>query len=898
MKFEQIPPKYRPVPFWSWNEKLSTEETARQVKMMADAGIGGYFMHARGGLQTTYMSGEWFDNVKAALETGKECNMYSWAYDENGWPSGWGNGVVNGLGEAYQQKFLRMGDVEPEHNSICKCGKYWFWYEVNPYYVDVLDKKVAEKFIEVAYEPYYDRFGTDFQGFFTDEPQISRNGIPWSAVFENEYRMRYEEDILSHLDELFLPVGEYKETRVKFWRMVTELFSENFIRPLYEWCEKRGLKLTGHMLCEESLLSQLTTNGACMPCYEYFHIPGMDWLGRDIRDCLTPMQVSSVCEQLGKKQVISETFAMCGHNVSLAELKGIYEWQMVHGINLLCPHLEGYSIRGMRKRDYPPAMYYQQPWWKEYHRFSDAMARIGMILSEGKKKVEVLVLHPMTTAWSLYDNGKNEGLDELNNRLLDIMKTLEKKHIGYHLGDELIMKRHGSIKNGKLVIGEQEYDKIIDPGCDILLPETHLLLQEWMSQGGRFVTPEELEPEAVTDNEDLLYTKRFFDHYQVHYFVNSSKDRKHARVYIKGKQLDSYSGKLLPFYGEYEFEPWGSLMLIEDGSEEIQIEPERQDFVRLEGEWQVVKPVQNILTLDKCDYYFDGELQEKNGYVLNICERANVLAREVEILQNFYVPINAIPEILWLVCETPELFRIQVNGTEVEKKEEGWVIDKSFRKINITEYLKVGENIISFTCRFKQDQVVYDCLKKAEYFETEKNRLAYDMEIEAVYLMGDFSVKTDGMWEQIEKNAVRYSGDFVLDIPEKKIVLRNMEQQGYPFFCGTLCLEGEIDIQGENPVLVLDSKGISTVAVEINEKEKVLMTENQLPLKEFGVKGRTKVKLSVTNNLRNMLGPHHLADGESYSVSPASFYKETCIWNCNDRKEWMEGYCFAEFSIE
>ena len=77
----------------------------------------------------------------------------------------------------------------------------------------------------------------------------------------------------------------------------------------------------------------------------------MDWLGRDIVDCLTPMQVSSVCDQMGRKQILSETFALCGHNVSFAELKGIYEWQMAHGINLLCQHLEGYSIRGIRKRD-------------------------------------------------------------------------------------------------------------------------------------------------------------------------------------------------------------------------------------------------------------------------------------------------------------------------------------------------------------------------------------------------------------------------------------------------------------------------------------------------------------------------------------------------------------------
>ena len=106
MDFKFIDKKYRPIPFWSWNEKLDTEETKRQVALMDEAGVGGYFMHARGGLLTDYMGEEWFDNVKAAIEEGDKRGMHSWAYDENGWPSGFGGGKVNGLGLDYQQKNL------------------------------------------------------------------------------------------------------------------------------------------------------------------------------------------------------------------------------------------------------------------------------------------------------------------------------------------------------------------------------------------------------------------------------------------------------------------------------------------------------------------------------------------------------------------------------------------------------------------------------------------------------------------------------------------------------------------------------------------------------------------------------------------------------------------------
>lgn len=896
MNFKEVSKKYRPIPFWSWNEKLDTAETANQVKMMNDAGIGGYFMHARGGLQTEYMGDEWFENVKTAIDEGNKLGMHPWAYDENGWPSGFGNGVVNGLGVKYQQKYLIISDAEPTENVVCKSGEHWFSFGINPFYVDVLDKNVIAKFIEVAYEPYYEKFGNSFDGFFTDEPQISRKSIPWSFVFESEYKNRYGENITEHLEELFLEVGDFKNTRIKFWKMVTELFSESFLKQIYEWCVCNGLKFTGHMLAEESIMSQLVRNGACMPQYEYFHIPGMDWLGRNIFDCLTPMQVSSVAQQLGKKQVLSETFAMCGHNVSLAELKGIYEWQMVHGINLLCQHLEGYSIRGMRKRDYPPAMYYQQPWWSEYNKFNDAMSRVGMILSEGTVKTNVLLINPTTTAWTMYDDDKNIGIEELDKKLLSVMKTLEQKHVMYHLGDEIIMERHAYVKDGKIVIGQQEYTKVITSCCETVFENTQKLLDEFVSQGGQIVTADEIEVNAVTDNAEITYTKRTFDDYTAHYFVNTSADRKCANVSVNGKMLDIYTGELMPFTGNHEFEGWGSLMVIEDGSENVTQDNQSQNIVKLNGNFKITKPIQNMLTLDKCDYYFDGELVEKDGYVLNICERANELEKQVQIHQDYHVNVEYIPNKIELICETPEIFEITVNGSRVEKSVNGWVIDKSFKKIDITQYLKIGENTISFDCDFKQSNNVYECLKKAAVFESEKNKLVYDIEIEPIYLLGEFSLKTDGEWEELDKTAASYNGEFVIAEPKTELNLHHIEKQGYPFFCGKLELDGDIDI-AENDMLEFDMQGISTITVEIGNVKKTLLTDNRISLSEFNVTGKTRINITATNNLRNFLGPHHLQEGESYTVSPASFYKEPCVWNGYRKQAWSEAYCFCEMSI-
>ena len=72
MLYQQVSKKYRPIPFWSWNEKLEESETRRQIGQMDEAGIGGYFMHARGGLKTEYLGEKWFQCVDACAKRAKE----------------------------------------------------------------------------------------------------------------------------------------------------------------------------------------------------------------------------------------------------------------------------------------------------------------------------------------------------------------------------------------------------------------------------------------------------------------------------------------------------------------------------------------------------------------------------------------------------------------------------------------------------------------------------------------------------------------------------------------------------------------------------------------------------------------------------------------------------------
>ena len=91
---KQTEKTYRCIPFWSWNDELDPEGLVKQVEWMLENGVGGFFMHARGGLKTEYLGEKWFECIEACSKKAEELGMQAYAYDENGWPSGFVGGKL------------------------------------------------------------------------------------------------------------------------------------------------------------------------------------------------------------------------------------------------------------------------------------------------------------------------------------------------------------------------------------------------------------------------------------------------------------------------------------------------------------------------------------------------------------------------------------------------------------------------------------------------------------------------------------------------------------------------------------------------------------------------------------------------------------------------------------
>ena len=955
MNMKEIPVEFRPVPFWSWNDRLDISELRRQIREMHEAGIGGFFMHARSGLRTKYFSPEWFDAVRACIDEAGKLGMDPWLYDENGWPSGFGNGEVNGLGEKYQQKYLRMTLGTPPHNPICSAGGMNFYYDINPYYVGTLDAAVTSEFIRRVYQVYRDTLSSEHwrqvKGFFTDEPQISRNGIPWSHTLPEEYYRTYGRDLLAELPGLFTEISGFRAIRIRFWTLVTRLFRDHFLKLIHDWCDANGVLLTGHHVLEETYLSQLVSNGAVMPQYQYYHIPGVDWLGRDMPSAVALIQLLSAAAQTGKKRLLVETFACCGWNVSFQDMKWLYQLQMVRGINFLCQHLEGYSLRGLRKRDYPASLFHHQPWWSEYRKYNDYVSRIGHLLAEGEIDCPVLILHGQSSAWIQYNDADNGLIEDYSRALAVLTEELETRQVNCHYGDETLIESSGSVEGDRFVIGHQKYAVVVLPRLCNFSTRVKELLPVFLTNGGTvlgigearnrtftvdgaedsglsellnqcrwFPSEQELAEYlradyalcSIENGTEIVAAKRHYANWEgapadMIYLVNRSNEEAYsARIHFRGSAVacfDAASGEFTAFPApavelEYKFEPGGALL--------VAVRPEDTGCFSsnsLSDRFDLKLLTPNTLTLDVCRCYVDGELFAEKIETISLMPE--LLKREcpAEVILEFPFEVDAAfncTRPLHLVIENPELFRISLNGTPVESRSDGTMFDHAFQTLPLP-VCHTGTNVVRLETHFEQNPEIYEMLRRGRRCESEGNKITFDMELESIYIAGNFGVRHTGTPEPLERNAERLSGPFVITEPPVAVSCGNLQHEGFCFFAGRVLLSQRFDLDRTDYTLFGCGMLFANAAhIRLNGRElgTMLWRPYRVGVPSGLLRERDNLlEMELVGNLRNLLGPHHLEEGESFGVGPYSFFRHEDYLG-HAPLPWNENYCVVRFGVE
>ncbi|HZG87821.1 glycosylhydrolase-like jelly roll fold domain-containing protein [Paenibacillus sp.] len=346
-----------------------------------------------------------------------------------------------------------------------------------PRAADLLNEDAVSAFIELTHERYFRRigayFGSTVIAMFTDEPDLlgrgHRKGMqPWTADFLDDYLAagaRIEE-----LAALWYDAGERTETiRAMYRKTVRERMERVYYKPLHDWCESKGIALTGHPAASDDI-----------GLLNYFHIPGQDVVWRWVapeeekgvagRHSTLGKCSSDAARHRGRRRNLNECFGVCGTNHSWSltadDLKWYLDWLFVRGVNLISPHAFYYSIEGKRLYERGPDVGPNNIWWPEFARFARYIKRMSWTMTDGRNVTNVAVLcQADRLPW-------------------EIAKPLFERQIEFNYVEEDLLQEGVEAGEGAIAVRDYRYDTVLYDRGALLEPATRSALASFVRAGG------------------------------------------------------------------------------------------------------------------------------------------------------------------------------------------------------------------------------------------------------------------------------------------------------------------------------------------------------------------------------------------------------------------------------
>jgi len=336
------------------------------------------------------------------------------------------------------------------------------------------------------------------------------------------------------------------------------------------------------------------------------------------------------------------------------------------------------------------------------------------------------------------------------------------------------------------------------------------------------------------------------------------------------------SGKVLPYSFsainngirfKYNIPPCGSLLLclIKEPKKPVEISLPKITTIPTKGDMTIRRIEANVLTLDYVDISVAGESLKnvyfneaqkfsftKNGMEGNPWDRAVQLRDELitkefpassgfEASYRFYIR-DRLPQTLSIVIERADLYTITCNGSQVNAKSDTWWLDKSFGKIDISNVVKIGENVVT--------------IKAAP--------MTIFHELESAYVLGDFWLE-----EANSGFAIIPSQPLVLaSVVSRKNNLKNepiqksgWNTQGHPFYSKGVAYLQKFEVnqpQGRYKITLKDWYGsVARVTVNGEVSGYIINRPWECDVTDWIKNGSNEIEVTVIGTLKNTLGPHH-----------------------------------------
>lgn len=470
------------VPFWMWNDKLEKEKLFQQLQEIKERGMNQVIVHPRFGLETSYLSDEWFEMVGFVVKEAEKADMKLWIYDELNWPSGYAGGKV-----------LRNNPELCAKHLVQSAGSYevrdtsWKPAYSDDRYIDVLNPEATDSFIDLVYDEYWKRFnkyfGTTIVGFFTDEPGIYNNfansdpdSIPWTEKLPTFFEKMNGYPLEQILGYTFETQGQKSiEARVDYWNTISHLYQESYFKRLQEWCHKRGVAFIGHVLVEEDMVNTAKTQGNFFTTMEYLDFAGYDLLGRlEPKTLIAAKLASSASKTHNLYGVTAETFGIFGWDITEEEMKRVVKWQAEQGLDVLIPHALYYSLRGERYSDCPPS-FMAEKYWPKFDEFVEASKK--KLTNKKNKRAEVAIYYPIETVWGYLSPDNTTKAEKVDYAFQTA------SYACYNTGVDFDYLPASALANDTLA----DYKALILPKTEVLSLQTMGKITEFVKNGGKIV---------------------------------------------------------------------------------------------------------------------------------------------------------------------------------------------------------------------------------------------------------------------------------------------------------------------------------------------------------------------------------------------------------------------------
>jgi len=370
-------------------------------------------------------------------------------------------------------------------------------------YIDPLKREVTEYFIKTTHERYKKylghEFGNTIKGIFTDEIAPFPNNLPWSPILPCNFLQLNGYSLNESLPALFTGMTD-KSNRVRYdyWNTVTELFIKSFEIPVQNWCKENNLLYIG----EKPILRTKQL--------KYFDVPGIDAghqkagskpLVADASYRANGKIVASAAHFYDKPGALCECFHSIGWGMTLQDMKWIFDWLAIQGINWFIPHAFFYTTDALTKHDAPPSSFYQAPYWRHMFLLAEYTQKITEFLKGRKRKVNILVLDPITSQWTAMGE-KYEVGNKLKEDFASLQNILLGNHLDYYVVDPELLGEC-EIKDKCIRHNGEQFELLILPPILNIEDAALCKLSEYVEKGGKVIATLCLPVEHIGNTSDV-----------------------------------------------------------------------------------------------------------------------------------------------------------------------------------------------------------------------------------------------------------------------------------------------------------------------------------------------------------------------------------------------------------